>query len=75
MFIIFFQWMNKHHNLMLHYYFFLQMVLCGAFYPNFAIKEESDEGEAVKFLSNNDPSRTVMVSILSLIPPGPICNF
>ncbi|GFO22448.1 tudor domain-containing protein 1 [Plakobranchus ocellatus] len=37
------------------------MVLCGAFYPNFAIKEESDEGEAVKFLSNNDPSRTVMV--------------
>ncbi|RUS84472.1 hypothetical protein EGW08_007768 [Elysia chlorotica] len=39
----------------------LKMVLCGAFYPNFAVKNESDEGEAVKFLSNNDPSRTVMV--------------
>lgn len=39
----------------------LKMVLCGAFYPNFAVKEESDEGEAVKFLSNNDPSTTVMI--------------
>ncbi|KAH9490788.1 ATP-dependent RNA helicase tdrd9 [Bulinus truncatus] len=39
----------------------LKLVLCGAFYPNYALKEEIDEKEAVKMLSNNDPTRTVMV--------------
>ncbi|CAL1534991.1 unnamed protein product [Lymnaea stagnalis] len=44
----------------------LKLVLCGAFYPNFALKEETNEQEAVKMLSNNDPSRTVMVKGLPL---------
>lgn len=44
----------------------LKLVLCGAFYPNFAVKEETNEKEAVKMLSNNDPSKTVMIKGLPL---------
>ncbi|KAI8787906.1 ATP-dependent RNA helicase TDRD9 [Biomphalaria glabrata] len=44
----------------------LKLVLCGAFYPNYALKEEVDEKEAVKLLSNNDPTRTVMVKNLPI---------
>ena len=40
-----------------------QMVICGAFYPNYALKEESDEMEAVKMLSSHDPLRTVAVNL------------
>ncbi|XP_059163764.1 ATP-dependent RNA helicase TDRD9-like isoform X2 [Physella acuta] len=44
----------------------LKLVLCGAFYPNYAVKEETDEHEAVKTLSNNDPLKTVMVKGLPI---------
>jgi len=44
----------------------LKMVICGAFYPNYAIKEESDEREAVKFMSNHDPLRTVVTKGLPM---------
>ncbi|XP_012935222.1 ATP-dependent RNA helicase TDRD9 [Aplysia californica] len=44
----------------------LKMVMCGAFYPNYAVKEESNEMEAVKALSNHDPLKTVYVKGLPM---------
>ncbi|KAI0215243.1 ATP-dependent RNA helicase TDRD9 [Lamellibrachia satsuma] len=39
----------------------LKMVLCGAFYPNYFVKGESDEEEAMRFMSGRNPFTTVMV--------------
>ncbi|XP_050405391.2 ATP-dependent RNA helicase TDRD9 [Patella vulgata] len=39
----------------------LKIVIAGAFYPNYFMKTESDETEAIKQLSNNDAMNTVMV--------------
>ena len=39
-----------------------QMVLCGAFYPNYFVKGESDEEEAMRFMSGRNPFTTVLVS-------------
>ena len=40
-----------------------QIIICGAFYPNYFFKRQFDEVEAVKSLSNHDPMNTVMVSL------------
>ncbi|XP_071078923.1 ATP-dependent RNA helicase TDRD9-like isoform X1 [Haliotis cracherodii] len=37
----------------------LKLVLCGAFYPNYFLRGEVDEGDAIRVLSNHDPMNTV----------------
>ncbi|KAK3092629.1 hypothetical protein FSP39_005160 [Pinctada imbricata] len=39
----------------------LKLVLCGAFYPNFFIKGQVNEEEALRSMSGHDPLNTVMV--------------
>lgn len=38
-----------------------QLVLCGAFYPNYFLKNEIDEQESLRSMSGQDPFNTVMV--------------
>ncbi|CAC5402912.1 TDRD9 [Mytilus coruscus] len=39
----------------------LKLVMCGAFYPNYFLKGEIDEEDAVRMMSGHDPLETVMV--------------
>lgn len=39
----------------------LKLIMCGAFYPNFFLKGEIDEEEALRMMSGHDPLDTVMV--------------
>ncbi|ESP02791.1 hypothetical protein LOTGIDRAFT_110746, partial [Lottia gigantea] len=39
----------------------LKIVIAGSFYPNYFLKNEIDEIDAIKQLSNNDPMNTVML--------------
>jgi hypothetical protein len=39
-----------------------QIIMCGAFYPNFFFKKEIDEVDAMRLLSNHNPANTVVVS-------------
>ncbi len=43
------------------------MLLCGAFYPNYFSKGETDETQAVRFISGQNPFTTVMVRNLSIL--------
>lgn len=39
-----------------------KLTICGAFYPNYFVKDSVDECEAMKILSGKDPYNTAMVS-------------
>lgn len=39
--------------------------MCGAFYPNYFLKGEIDEEDAVRMMSGHDPLETVMVMLTS----------
>lgn len=39
-----------------------KLTICGAFYPNYFVKESVDESGAMKLLSGKDPYNTVMVN-------------
>ena len=41
--------------------FTLQLVICGAFYPNYFTSSDIDEAEVMKAMSGHDPCTTVMV--------------
>ena len=43
--------------------FTLQLVICGAFYPNYFTSSDIDEAEVMKVMSGHDPFTTVMVCI------------
>ena len=43
--------------------FTLQLVICGAFYPNYFTSSDIDEAEVMKAMSGHDPFTTVMVCI------------
>ena len=47
-------------------YLLVQVVLCGAFYPNYFRWGELDEEMCMKLLSGHNPSTTVMVSSMPL---------
>src|SRR5207249_846200 len=43
-------------------YLLLQIVIAGAFFPNYFLKDDTDEIQSVKELGGRDPHRTVIVS-------------
>lgn len=55
---------------------FIQVAICGAFYPNYFIRARNagqvDEKEAVKTLSGRDPYNTVYFTQFDPSQPGPL---
>ena len=47
-------------------FFSLQLVICGAFYPNYFSSTDMDEAEVMKTMSGRDPFTTVIVSRATL---------
>ncbi|XP_076314429.1 ATP-dependent RNA helicase TDRD9-like [Tachypleus tridentatus] len=48
--------------------FLLKIVIAGAFYPNYFVRESNDEKEIIKTLSDKDPLCTVVIRLPGLSP-------